>query len=475
MTNTLLVEASLFGYDTFASVADYPDSPYLPKLPTGNAVERGWEAVPELLVPAADPNLPPVNLLESPGVDLADVGVLVGQPAGTFTSAAHFYTGELEGRQTLVITYRSTDEANEFGFQGLEIAPGVRGWDLYFGAHQAATEAALDYATLSQRCRTGADLRAQPRRHHRRAQRGPAGGRRARRQDPAGHPRLAGVDGGRRGRGATQRRPYRRLRGAAFRSQPAVHRRRRRSRGARPRGRSARGDAAPLPAEGPGHAGKAARGSEIPGIGAEHPSLLYIDTAALLASTEPYVPGVRDAEPGDMFRWLSTDLDRIIVGTDDAEAIRVGNGNGLVFARDGNDTVRGQQGDDVLMAMAGDNLLDGGPGNDVLVGGLGDDTLRGGPGDDLIYLFGGYDQVDGGAGTDTAVFAGNAADFDLTVVNREVVDVSGDGLEARLCKVELFRFDDQEFAFDGRELTPATSLMMASAVQDFLGLDGEIA
>ena len=91
MTNNLLIEASLFGYDTFADVANYPSTPGLPKLPTGNAVERGWEAVPELLVPVADSNLPPGNLLENPGVDLADVGVLVGQPAGTFTSAAHFY------------------------------------------------------------------------------------------------------------------------------------------------------------------------------------------------------------------------------------------------------------------------------------------------------------------------------------------------------------------------------------------------
>ena len=96
MTKGQLVESALFGYDTFANVANYASTSALPKLPTGNAVERGWAP---LVLPG----------LHSPGVDLADIGVLVGQPAGTFTSAAHFYTGELEGRQTLVVTYRSTD------------------------------------------------------------------------------------------------------------------------------------------------------------------------------------------------------------------------------------------------------------------------------------------------------------------------------------------------------------------------------
>ena len=463
MTNSLLVEASLFGYDTFASVADYPDSPYLPKLPTGNAVDRGWTPL-EL-----------EGLTESPGVDLADVGALVGLPEGLFTSAAHFYTGDLEGRKTLVVTYRSTDEENEFGFQGAQFGAEY-GWDFYFRAHLAATEAALDYAaTLSngveQVLISGHSL----------------GGIIA----ELSAARLVGAELADKTLLVTLGSPGSTEVVEGVEQLNVVH---------------TDDFVAQLSALSPLFiAGGVARegldlavdrpeatlprfrptdldtpeellaASEIPGIRAEHPSLLYIDTAALLASAEPYVPGVRDAEPGDMFRWLSADLDRIIVGTDDAESIRVGNGNGLVFARDGNDTVRGQKGDDVLMAMAGDNLLDGGPGNDVIVGGLGDDTLRGGAGDDLIYLFGGRDEVDGGAGTDTAVFAGNAADFDLTVVKRKVVEVSGDGLEAMLRKVELFRFDDQEFAFDGRELTPVTSLMMASAVQDFLGLDGEIA
>jgi hypothetical protein len=472
MTNTLLVEASLFAYDTFASVADYPSTPALPKLPTGNAVDRGWT---------------PLGLagLASPGVDLADVGALVGMP-GLFTSAAHFYTGDLEGRNTLVVTYRSTDEPNEFGFQGVSLPPNPfgaeYGWDLYFGAHQAATVAALSYAAnpangVEQVLISGHSLG------------GIIAELSAARLVGAGAPfadlladKTLLVTLGSPGstevvEGVEQVNVVHTddfvarlsalsplfIAGGAAREglDLAVDR----PEATLPRFRPKDLD---TPEE-------LLAASAIPGIGAEHPSLLYIDTAALLASAEPYVPGVQDAEPGDMFRWLSTDLDRIIVGTDDAESIRVGKGNGLVFARDGNDTVRGQKGDDVLMAMAGDNLLDGGPGNDVLVGGLGDDKLRGGAGDDLIYLFGGRDEVDGGAGRDMAVFAGDLADFDLTVVNRKIVQVSGDGLDATLRKVELFRFDDQELLFDGRELTPVTSLLTASAVQDFLGLDGEIA
>jgi hypothetical protein len=56
MTNKLLVESSLFAYDTFADVADYSSTDRLPELPTGNAVDRGWTPLelPELENPGVD-------------------------------------------------------------------------------------------------------------------------------------------------------------------------------------------------------------------------------------------------------------------------------------------------------------------------------------------------------------------------------------------------------------------------------------
>ena len=39
-TNAILLESSLFSYDTFFNSADYAGTALLPKLATGNAVDR---------------------------------------------------------------------------------------------------------------------------------------------------------------------------------------------------------------------------------------------------------------------------------------------------------------------------------------------------------------------------------------------------------------------------------------------------
>lgn len=74
--------------------------------------------------------------------------------------------------------------------------------------------------------------------------------------------------------------------------------------------------------------------------------------------------------------------------------------------------------------------------NDQLYGGPGNDIIRGGAGDDFI---------DGGDGIDTAVYAGNRADYDISVVANQIIVAdhiaNRDGTD-RLVNVEFLRFAD---------------------------------
>jgi hypothetical protein len=128
----LLVEAALLSYDTFADTADYGATSERGLLPTGDAPDRGW-------TPLDLPGLAPDGVQVVPLAELA--------PEVPFSSAAHFYTGELEGQRTLAIAFRGTDEAEpEFVFQGNLLPNGLRGWDLYQAAHAEAVDAALAHA-----------------------------------------------------------------------------------------------------------------------------------------------------------------------------------------------------------------------------------------------------------------------------------------------------------------------------------------
>jgi hypothetical protein len=471
MINRQLVEASLFGYDTFADVANYTSSPALPKLPTGNAVDRGW-------VPLTLPGL------DSPGVDLADVGVLVGQPAGTFTSAAHFYAGELEGLNTLVITYRSTDEPNEFGFQGLEIAPGVRAWDLYFSAHQDATVAALTYAAtpsngIEQVLFAGHSLGgiiAELSVARLVDDGAPFAGLADRTLlvtlgSPGSTETVQGVeqlnvvhtddfvaqlsalsplfiDGGaaREGVDLAVERPEVQL-----------------------------PDFKPTDLDTPEELIAA---SQIPGIGNEHPIVVYIDTASLLESAESFVPGVRDAQD-DPFRWLNADVDETIIATDQGEIIRGGNGDQLIFALGGNDIVFGDKGNDVLVAQSGLNQLNGGKGNDTLVDGSDNDILLGDKGNDLFFMAGGLNIVNGGSGTDKAIFDGAADEFSVFGLGSTAfVSRVGDPSERTIVQsIERLEFDDQTLALERGKFVPVDPepAAVASMQLDDLVVAGDVA
>jgi hypothetical protein len=74
--------------------------------------------------------------------------------------------------------------------------------------------------------------------------------------------------------------------------------------------------------------------------------------------------------------------------------------------------------------------------NDVIDGGAGDDVITGGAGDDI---------VEGGDGIDTARFSGNARDYDISVVDGQLVVsdriVDRDGTD-HLEQLEFLQFAD---------------------------------
>jgi hypothetical protein len=472
MTNNLLVEASLFAYDTFADVANYSSTEGLPKLPTGNAVDRGW-------MPLELPEF------ENPGVDLADVGKLANLPPGVFTSAAHFYVGDLEGRDTLVVTYRSTDEPNEFGFQGLEVASGVRGWDLYFAAHQDATKAALGYAAdpendIEQVLISGHSL----------------GGIIA----ELTAARLVGEDA-----------PFAELADRTllvtlgspgstevvegveqlnvvhtddFVAQLSALSPLFIEGGVAREGRDLliERPEVTLPDFAPEDLDTEAKvllASQIPGIRDEHPSLLYIDSALLIDSAETFVPGVRE-NLDDPSRWLDAEIDLTIIGTDDGELMLGGKGNELIFTREGDNVAFGDRGNDVLVAGTDTNLLVGGRGNDTLVDGPGDNILFGGRGDDLFFINDGTNFVFGGRGKDTAIFDGSVEDF--SIMSRKgvatIARLDDASSTTTVSKVETLVFDDQVFTLERGTFVPVEendpSLVASTAMDDF-SMAGEIA
>ncbi len=106
--------------------------------------------------------------------------------------------------------------------------------------------------------------------------------------------------------------------------------------------------------------------------------------------------------------------------------------------------VKTGDGDDVFSGSGVNDISDGGGGNDFLAGEDGNDKLTGGAGDD---------QLNGGDGTDTAVFAGNFADYSLSVENFEKVVTSGLEGTDTLQDVEFAQFADGVYDFDKNTFT----------------------
>ena len=89
------------------------------------------------------------------------------------------------------------------------------------------------------------------------------------------------------------------------------------------------------------------------------------------------------------------------------------------------ENVTGSANNDTITGDDGANLLFGNAGDDILIGGLGDDTL------------------DGGEGSDTAAFAGNQADFEISLAEDGTVTVVGAATGSDiLTDIQTLSFDD---------------------------------
>lgn len=155
-----------------------------------------------------------------------------------------------------------------------------------------------------------------------------------------------------------------------------------------------------------------------------------------------------------------------------------GSGNDTLIGNDGNNALQGVWGDDQLHGNGGDDQLDGGSGSDKLFGGDGNDTLSGGNGADELTGGAGNDTLDGGWGNsslgdgqiDTAVFSGNAADYQILVGEGgyiEVVDLKGNDGTDTLYNIDKIRFGDQEIwvdDLDNGENTAPTDIQLSSNV-----------
>lgn len=84
----------------------------------------------------------------------------------------------------------------------------------------------------------------------------------------------------------------------------------------------------------------------------------------------------------------------------DADDIRGGDGNDLIFGEGGDDTLRGNQGADTISGGTGNDSILAGGGADEVDGGAGNDTINGGNGADTITGGLGEDSISGGAGND---------------------------------------------------------------------------
>lgn len=95
-------------------------------------------------------------------------------------------------------------------------------------------------------------------------------------------------------------------------------------------------------------------------------------------------------------------------------------------------------------------LISGTSGADVLYGDFRDNSMYGFAGNDRFEGGAGNDYIDGGAGLDTALYAGNAASFDVAVASGaiKVSDKSGvEGIDS-LVNIERIQFADGARAFD---------------------------
>ena len=132
-----------------------------------------------------------------------------------------------------------------------------------------------------------------------------------------------------------------------------------------------------------------------------------------------------------------------LFGGDGSDVLKGGDDGDRLYGEDGNDKLYGDAGEDRLYGGAGIDQLFGGDGSDVLKGGDDGDRLYGEDGNDKLYGDAGNDLIDGGAGLDTAYFAGDFADYTLTLLGSGAVRIVGPDGTDTLTDIERLHFDDQ--------------------------------
>jgi hypothetical protein len=460
VSDELLTEAARFGWDTFFDRADYAEDA---ELPFGDAVDRGW-------TPLALPSL--IDGVQV--VSLQDLSPVFPD----LSTAAHFYEGSVEGKDTLAISFRSVAEptdqgrAAEFAFIGTALGAGpdgkpIYGWDYYQQAHAQAVASALQYASdpsngIDQILITGHSLGgilAELTTKRLLLDHFPdlvdrtmtiTFGQPGSTEDVSGanvfnvyhtddlvarlsdlSPLFQTADAAREGVTLTVDRPEWVLPDYQAGDLDTV-----------PKVLTAL-LVDPIDPFGP------------PRNLLEHGIETYIDTVAQLTQDERVVSGVAGAL-GEPFRWLQLTAEKGVVGTADADVLKGSVAGDLLFGREGDDRLHGYAGDDAVTA---------GDGNDAALGGTGRDR----------FLVGaGYDWVDGGKGKDTALFDGDRGEFAIKarhgVVSVESNDAGAD-VHTLLTRVEKFTFDDGSYRLHGNgliQIGEGHDLQAAAAATDFL-------
>lgn len=196
--------------------------------------------------------------------------------------------------------------------------------------------------------------------------------------------------------------------------------------------------------------------------------------------------------------------DKIFGGQGD-DTISGGRDDDKLFGQEGNDDIKGQAGRDSIYGGEGDDVIDGGKdedelyggdGNDDLDGGKDNDELFGGAGDDRQTGGKGDDYHDGGDGEDTAVFSGNATDYEIfseggvvtvqdlrkngpdgidVLENVEFLEFADGTVEVAKLNVftlELLHFTDQEAAVAAIQDAPNLSAVLNALRAQDIGGDG---
>lgn len=472
VNHPLLVEAGYFAGDTFLNVPDHP--PIEGAAPYPGPVSRGWEPVQV------------AGLIEN-GVQFVPLSVF--NPDIPFSTAAHFYTGEVEGERTLAIAFRSTyEETNgqfdpaktelEFAFQGSTVAPGTYGWDLYQRAHEAAVRAALDQVEASREDEdpnndidqvmiTGHSL----------------GGIIAELQTARvlekDYPELLddtitftfGSPGSTEDVAEanivnlihtddlvarlSDLSPIFQAGNVGREGQTLAL--------SRPEGGPLTVTPEDLSTQEGILAALSDRDNRV-----EHNSLIYLDSILALDADEAVVPDVATALD-DPFRWLDLDIERGRIGTSSGDTYDGTSRADLHLGRGGNDVAHGRSGDDGLAGDEGNDRLYGDDGNDLLFGGAGKDRAYGGSGNDVVFASAGEDYVNGGSGKDAAVFL---QPVDEIEVRGNEIEVSGEGYATTLRSVERLVLDGGIYAARPQGLQtlgPASNLDSWTGCTDLIG------